>query len=72
MARQRGRRASDEHRKAQSEGMKAHYAANPQRRKADSDRMKKFCAENPGWGKEQNERMITAIAKKKAGKEGLS
>ncbi len=42
----RGKIVTDEHRKAQSEGMKAHYAANPQRRKADSDRMKKFCAEN--------------------------
>ena len=38
-------------RKAQSEGMKAYYAAHPERRQADRERMKKFMAENPDWDK---------------------
>ncbi len=67
-ARMRDKVVTDEHRKAQSEGMKAHYAANPQRRKADSDRMKKFCAENPDWCKAQSERLTAHNAKLKAGK----
>jgi len=64
--RQKGRVATDAVRKAQSEGMKAYYAANPERRKADSERMKKFCAENPDWCKEQSERLTAHNAKTKA------
>jgi DNA invertase Pin-like site-specific DNA recombinase len=69
-ARLRGNSASEEHRKAQSEGMKAYYAANPERRKADSERMKKFCAENPDWCKEQSERLTAHNAESKAKKGG--
>jgi len=43
--------ASEAAKKAQSNGMKAHYVAHPERRKADSERMKKFIAENPDWDK---------------------
>jgi len=67
--RNKARVITDECRKAQSEGMKAYYAANPERRKADSERMKKFCADNPEWGKEQNERMTARLAEIKANKE---
>ena len=62
----KNRVVTDETRRAQSEGMKAYYAANPERRKADSERMKKFCTENPEWCKAQNERMTAAyIAKRR-------
>jgi hypothetical protein len=45
-ARQTGKTASEEHRKAQSEGMKAYYIKHPERRRADSERMKKLSAES--------------------------
>jgi len=55
--RQKGKVASEETRKAQSEAGKAHYAAHPERRIADSERMKRFCAENPDKSKEQTKRL---------------
>jgi hypothetical protein len=70
-ARITARPVTDEMWEAHRKGTANHYAAHPERRQADRDRMNKFCAENPDWGKAQNERMLTAIAKKKAGSEGL-
>jgi len=55
--RQKGKTASEAARKAQSEGMKAYYAANPERRQADRERMRKFCEENPEVVKKRSERL---------------
>ena len=66
----KGKTATEEHRQAQSAGMKAYYAANPQRRIADSERMKKFCAENPDWCREQSDRLTAHHATTKSKREG--